>query len=325
MEEKVSKVQQWFKDNISTMAIAVICLVYIFYGIVTITESGKTIIQIVADGVVSFIMGFLIKSLFNAQGISNGEKSMKFIKTKELYVDVLEKISPFQQYLNSYCDLINEEMIKKNQVAILRMVGIEYDDFKNKRYNLKALSKKERRAIKKAMNIKVHYINDAILLSDYQLSLDVGKDLAVNKNKYLRESNSKTFIIMIASALLFGYFSIDPNKGFDYRGMIWSLIQVATYLGIGSMQFFNGYNFIVDTYRTAVIRKTNYLENFNNMYKADPSQFQPVKPKLKPEPSQEPTIENQSPVENKTIVSEITDLKEEKKELNKDIKPREEH
>ena len=78
---------------------------------------------------------------------------------------------------------------------------------------------------------------------------------------------------MLASAFLFGYFSIDPTKGFNYAGMIWSTVQVAYYLAIGSIQYFNGYNFMVDTYRTVLIRKTNILERFKNMFYEYPEQF----------------------------------------------------
>lgn len=277
MEEKGSKIQKWFKDNISTLAIAVLCLVYIFYGIVTITETGKTIGKIVADGIISFFMGFLIKSLFNAQGISNGERSEKFLQTKDFYCNILDEIAPIQHYLSKFCDILNNEMLEKNQRMILRSASLDYDKFINNEINYKTLNKKQKRAYNKAMKVKIHYINDAILLSDYQLSLDAGKDLSTNKKKYLAASNSKTLIVMAASAILFGYFSIDTNKGFNWTGMLWSAMQVAYYLGIGAMQFFNGYNYIADTYRTAIIRKTNYLERFRNMYKEDPEQFKPKK------------------------------------------------
>ena len=73
-EELTGKVQQWFKENVSIIAIVIISVVYVLYGLIHITETGKTIGEIVADGAVSFLMGFLIKMLLNSQGISNGVK-----------------------------------------------------------------------------------------------------------------------------------------------------------------------------------------------------------------------------------------------------------
>ena len=133
MNERMLKVQRWFKDNISLIAIAIISIIYVFYGLVTITETGKTPFQIVVDGAISFIMGFIIKSLFNNQGLTNGEKSPLFINTKNFYVGLLDKIAPFQHYLPKFCEMENDEMYRKAQIAILRSYSIDYDDYKNKK------------------------------------------------------------------------------------------------------------------------------------------------------------------------------------------------
>ena len=98
-EEFTVKIQKFFKENISVISLVLVCLVYIFYGIITIKQTGKTIGQIVADGGVSFLVGYVIKVLLNNQGISNGEKSDNFINCKLFYVKLLDEIAPIQHYL----------------------------------------------------------------------------------------------------------------------------------------------------------------------------------------------------------------------------------
>ncbi len=117
----------------------------------------------------------------------------------------------------------------------------------------------------------MHYINDVMLLSDCQLTIDVGKNLSTNKNNYLKKSNMSTMIMMAASAILFGYFT--PTAEVDWTGAIWSLIQVAWFLGVGVTQYFKGYNFMTDKYRSIIITKANFLIEFKNMYEEDPNRF----------------------------------------------------
>lgn len=268
-----TKIQTWLKENISLLAIIIISVVYVLYGLITITETGKTLGQIIADGSVSFLMGYLIKTLLNNQGLVNGEKSEAFLKTKAFYLSLLDEINPYQHFLSGYCEYENELMLRKAQTSILKSHVLKYEDFINNTFDYGKLTKSQKKAIKKARHLKLNYLNEAILLSDYHLSLDVGKDIKINKKTYQKHSNTITLIIMIASGILFGWFSVDKESGFSVAGAIWSLIQIAYYLGIGAVQYFQGYTFMTDTYKTALIRKSNYLEKFRNMYKENPNRF----------------------------------------------------
>lgn len=290
-EELTGKVQQWFKENVSIIAIVIISVVYVLYGLIHITETGKTIGEIVADGAVSFLMGFLIKMLLNNQGISNGEKSHIFINTKNFYTGLLDEISSYQHYLGAFCDWQNEETLKKAQTMILKSELLKYDDFIEGKIIYKNLSKSQKKAFKKAKKIKINLISEANLLSDCQNFIETGNEVNVNKNSYVRKNNSKTILIMIFTALLFGYFSVD-NSEFNVHGMIWSLIQIAYYLGFGAVQYFQGYTFMTDTYKTALVRKSNYIEKFKNMYKENPNRFKNLEE------------------ENKEKKVEVVDLKE---------------
>lgn len=272
-EEFSIKMQKFFKENISIIALFLVCAIYIFYGIITIEKTGKTIPQIIADGTISFLIGYVIKALLNNQGIANGEKSENFINARNFYLKLLDETSNIQHYLQNYCDLENEKTLKRVQTAILRKHNLKYDLFINNEYDLSKLDKKQIKAIYKAREVNIHLINDAILLSDSQLNLDTGKDLSVSKKSYIKSSNLKTAIIMILFALIIGYYGVDPTKGFNWSGALWSAIQIAIYLSLGAMQYFSGYTFMADTYRTALVRKSNHLERFKNMYNENPNRF----------------------------------------------------
>lgn len=272
-EEFTLRFQRWFKDNLSILAIIIISVVYVLYGLITITETGKSAWEIIADGSISFLMGFLMKTLLNNQGLVNGEKSETFNNTKNFYLGLLDEINPIQHYLGNFCDYENEQMLIKAQKAILRARLIKYEDFLNDNFDYSKLSKEQKKAIKRARNIKLHFLSEAILISDSELSIDFGKELNANKKSYKSKSNRNTIIIMLASAFLFGWFSVDKNSGFSVAGAIWSLIQIAYYLGVGVVQYYQGYTFMTDTYKTALVRKCNFLEKFRNMFKDNPNRF----------------------------------------------------
>lgn len=267
------KVQKWFRDNVSVFAIIIISVVYVLYGLITITETGKSAWEIIADGSISFLMGFLMKTLLNNQGLSNGERSEIFLRTKSFYSNLVDSLSANLHQLGNFCDAENEQMLIKAQKAILRTKLLKYEDFVENKFNYSKLNKEQKKAIYKASHIRLHYLSESILLSDCEFAIDVGKELSANKKTYKSKSNRNTIIIMLASALLFGWFSVDKNSGFNVAGAIWSLIQIAYYLGVGIIQYFQGYTFMTDTYKTALVRKCNYLEKFRNLLRENPDRF----------------------------------------------------
>lgn len=272
-EQLTGRITQWFRENISTIAIVLMSIVYVFYGVITITDKDKTLYEIFADGAISFAYGFSIKCLLNNQGVANGEKAQTFINVKNFYCGLLEEISPIQHYLGNFCDYQNAITLKKAQTSILRSELLKYDDFINNRIDITTLDKRQKKAYYQARNIKINFISEGILLSDQKSFIDTGQDIKANKRDYLKKSNTTALIIMIATAIIFGYFGFDHNKGFDWGGAIWCLVQVAYYLGFGVIQYFSGYTFITDTYKTTLVRKSNYIEKFKNMYNENPNRF----------------------------------------------------
>ena len=272
-EPLTAKIQQWFRDNISLIAIIILSLVYIFFGVIKIEEQDTTIWEIFASCGISFAYGFLIKTLLNNQGLSNGEKNEDFIKTKQFYLSLLDDISDYDHYLERYCDSVNEENIKKAQTSILKSHLLKYEDFINNKINVEKLDKGQKKAYYRARNLNFNVISEAILLSDQELFIEKGEDLTPTRKKYMKTSTKNTLIIMLCTAFLFGYYGIDSNEGFDWIGAIWSLIQVAYYLGFGTVQYFQGYTFMTDTYRNILIRKSNHIEKFKNLYRENPNRF----------------------------------------------------
>lgn len=321
-EEFSVKIQKWFKENISIIAIILVSIVYIFYGVITIDKTGKSIGQIISDGAVSFLVGYAVKCLLNTQGLVNGERSESFVSSKKFYLRLLDETSNIQHYLPRYCDMENEKTLKRVQVAILRTHNIKYEDFINNNLDYQKLDKKQLKAVYKARSVTINLLNDAILLSDSQVSLDTGKDLRVNKINYLKSSNVRAFIIGLLFGALFGYYGI-VNQGLDWANAIWCAIQIAIYLAFGAIQYFSAYTFMADTYKTALVRKANHLERFKNMHNENPDIFKTEeeleKAKLKEEENYKKELLENRIHDLEELIEELT-----KKDLEEDEENKEE-
>ena len=90
----VEKTKDFLKLNLFFVVVAIASLVYIVRGFVEIVETGKTIGEIIADGLVSALFGFFISKLLSLQGMAKGEIDPQVVKTNALHAETVEKISP---------------------------------------------------------------------------------------------------------------------------------------------------------------------------------------------------------------------------------------
>ena len=66
------KLRDFFRNYAGYLAVSLVCIAYIATAFVTIEQSGKNVGQIIADGVMSFLMGILINRIFDTQGLMTG-------------------------------------------------------------------------------------------------------------------------------------------------------------------------------------------------------------------------------------------------------------
>ena len=67
--EDENKIKTFIKNNFLYFVIALASLAYIAYGFLSIEESGKSIVEIIGQGGVVFLVAYLICRLFSMQGL----------------------------------------------------------------------------------------------------------------------------------------------------------------------------------------------------------------------------------------------------------------
>lgn len=260
---KTEKVVSFARRNAVNLIIVVVCLAFILKGLTEIEETGKTIAEIIGDGILAFIVSLTIKTLEGQNGIDAGKRTDKFLGSKKYYADTLEKQSPIQEHLDAFCDYENDEQIKRIQRTILRRANLGHFDL-SKPYNPKDYTKQERRAIKKALKVKIYMLTPTILLSEMENANDETRELKQGIKAYQAGRGLRNFIIGAMCAFVFAYYGLKMTQG--YAGIIWASVQVSIYLILGLVEYINSYNFIIEEFRNKIIRKANYIEKFMNMY-----------------------------------------------------------
>lgn len=272
--------KKYIKQYIGYIVIVLACLIYIARGIITVEETGKTVMQILGDGFLALFFGVFINYVFELQGMMDGERNDKVIATNQKHADIVDEISPDIDKLDDWCDKKNKEALKLARVRILSASGLKYDDcfdeegvakpLSSLKLDLNCSSKEERRQVKdkikcfrKACKVKL------TLLTTNSLTSEGGRDynpyyLGQTKRQYKRKTTTMDLISKLGIACIFGYYGAKFVTAFSWAFLIWTGIQVVLFLIMGVVKLYTSYMFVVDDYRARVIKKIDNLTKFKD-------------------------------------------------------------
>ena len=272
------KIKDFFRQNIGYFVVGFISIVYIATAFITIDETGKSVSQIIADGVVAFLLGVFINRVFDLQGMMSGEREEKVVATKKLHGEMVMKISPSIEKLDDWCEEENRKNYKVQRTKILARVGLKYDDcfddngvakpykVDQSRLNDKYLRKQELKRLayyNKAVNLKL------TALSAGELTSEGGKQqdpyyFGRTKAQYEANQSIMDIISKIGIAVIIGYYGVGLIEEFSYATLIWNTLQVGLFLVMGVIKMYQAYTFITDEFRGRIIKKIDNLQKFEN-------------------------------------------------------------
>ena len=108
--------------------VCITCILYILTTVFVLNPSGKTLGQIIGEGILAFCMGVSINHLLSVQGILNAKKSEVVDGTMKLYAKTVEKISAIINQLGEWCHKKNNITYKRQRIKILARAGLKYCD-----------------------------------------------------------------------------------------------------------------------------------------------------------------------------------------------------
>lgn len=275
--------KKYLKQYMGYIVIVLACLIYIARGIITVEETGKTILQILADGSLALFFGIFINVVFELQGMMEGDRNEKVIATNQKHADIVDEISPNIDKLDDWCDMKNKEALKHARIRMLSVHGLKYEDcfdeegvaktpsfIKEKSHDLskeeKQLLKAKIRCYKKSCKIKL------TLLTTNSLTSEGGREydpyyLGQTKKQYKQKTATMDIFSKLGISVIFGIYGAKLVTSFSWAFLIWTGIQVVLFLIMGVVKLYTSYMFVVDDHRSRTIKKIDNLTKFSDYIK----------------------------------------------------------
>lgn len=278
-DDKMLKLRTFMLNNLGFILVTLTVLIYLFYGLVKLDETGKTAGQIVIDSAVAWVVGFTIGRMLEYQGFLLGENNDSVRRTRELHGKTTMDISPYIEYLDFWCQEQNELALKVGRSQILSDAGLKYDYFFRKdgtiidehlfipQSDVDVIEKRnvaKRKAIDKAINCKITPLSTNSLTTSYASKTYDPYNFGITKAEYTMRSAISSAVQKVVLGVAFGYFGIKLIQDFAWGYLIYTGIQVGIFLLMGAIVLIKAYFFVVEAQREATIKKINNLEKFKN-------------------------------------------------------------
>ena len=277
MEEKniAEKIKDAFRSNFGYIAVVIVSAAYIATSFLTITESGKSIPRIIADGLLAFIVGVLLNRMFEIQGIINGDADVRVQRSVDRHAEMVEEVAPHLDELDEWCEMKNSEALARARRTYLSHHGMRYKDYftedgipihyipcECKTHKEKREEKSRKRHFERAKDIKLTRLSAGILISDTGDPNDP-YFLGRSKKEYGEQSARSDVASKTILAALFGYFGVSLLQDFSVAGLIWTILQLAVFLLMGAIKMEQSFMYVTDEYRSRITKKTDILQMFN--------------------------------------------------------------
>lgn len=271
------RTKEWLFYNMGFLGAAVAAIAYGAWGLITIEETGKTVLQILGDVGVSLAVGFLIVTLLKLQGLIKGRSNADFIQVMADFIKALTNAVPQFKWLFRFVSKKNKEAYIIVRTTLLSKRGLKYEDYfdKDDRFygkfevidkddtkDLKRLKKAKNVAINKCLNLNITTLSPNDITADNGKPLDP-LSMGETQEEWLTRTSTIGFMVTALMALLFGYFAPVYNDGWDYGLLIWKALQLVSFSISGLVQMYFAWLFITGVYKNRFIKKTNHLDELH--------------------------------------------------------------
>ena len=259
----LTKSREYIRDNLISISLVLLCIVWMIMGLVTLRLTGKTAEEVVADSFMCIIFGLSINKMCSLMGIKKGKQTDKYISTNELHGSKVTEASKNINRLVKWCDKENYLNKKEEQTKRLAPLGISYEDFINEKIDYSRWEKpnKIKKKVLKIKHIKLHQISVDVLttiINDRTDKFDYGR----SEKKFMKSDSVIDFFSKLILYGVLGLMAVDLIQDFSYGNLILKLVQLVILISCGAMKYANSYTFIVDEFRAGTIKKINDLDRF---------------------------------------------------------------
>lgn len=282
-EEQNKKIYDFIKGNIINAVIILTAFAYIFYGLVTIAQTGLTVWEVLAKAGIGIVVGFIIKECMGENGFNYGYGSQIWKENRDLYSKVSNSASEYIERVDNFyaCEEIEKKKRYRRQNLTAAQMKYEWFFDKDGNYtnpdilplnkankmkktgqsipdNTIVLSYYQRKILKKCLNVKIYNLN---LFSEYGLEVENDTKKEKTDKMQRRIMFSKNGLFAIVSAVVGAYF-VPLLNGWNWALFIQSCVQVAIWISCGAMQLYTNFNYVCVEKVAKLKRKSELIVKF---------------------------------------------------------------
>lgn len=258
---------EFFKNHIIDLAIFVAICAYMFKALAEVEILQKDIWKVVLETGLFTAVGLIIKFLMMKRGIMMGLRDPNYIETMKAFGSQLMGISNKIEYLGEFCERVNEENMRQARKDLLLNYGFTWEQYQGKA-PVEEWEKADFEKCKKRMKkLKVYKIKKQVLTSEsgekmFRQQYSLGKNI----HSFETVATSQSIVWVVVFGLFSTYVGFTFIDGITLGTVISAVVQGAVMLLLGVWSLWNGYVFITQDFRNRIIMKTNYLNEFDNLY-----------------------------------------------------------
>lgn len=253
----------FFQKNLFIIVILLVGVAYILTGASNIIKTEETIGAIITSSLIGLVLGSLISSLFGQQAIRDGYNDIDLINAQNSQAKEIESIDKEIDKLDIYCDKENELTMIRKRTRILKRVGIKYEQFEQEDYGKIVLTRRRKRAIRKANNIGFGYLTSDWLLADMDEE-DERNTKRISIKAYETKQTVSNLFSKTLTGIIGGLYVLEPFAKFNWSIVIWRLFFFALWVIFGYVRYWVDFGFMTKDYRKSIVNKTNYIIKFKN-------------------------------------------------------------
>lgn len=258
-----------FKSNWDNYLLIFGIAAYILFGLLSIDTTQKTPLEILGDGVVAFIVVYILKSWLSKKGIRAGFTSDLFLLKINTYGKKKEEISPYIDEVSPFCEWDNNRRLEIEQRQFLVKYGISLERYKKGEYGNRADIEEINKGFSK-INVYKYTVTD--ITNAYDNSTNEKEIMSKSVSKYEKKQLAGDFVFGLANMFVFGYFTWVYN-GFSWGAIITSSTIVGTGLFMGVIKYFSSYSFIAQDLRGKIENVISKIDEFIAARKKYPKLF----------------------------------------------------
>ena len=264
-----------FRDYIGYVLSLLVVVGYILTAIFVLSDTGKTVTQIIVDSFIIFILGVLLSNTLGHQGLNDGDQNESVIDAKLKHSDMLNDTQPFWYDSPQFCEFKNKTALKHERERILNFATLRYNDYfdddgrfigklVDKTGNMDKFVERQNKAIHEAIALEVTQITPSDLITENAKPNDPlarGR----SKQKYMVESNIKDVFGKIATGIFGGVYTAQ-FIGADLGEIAYRIVIAIILLAFGVVRYYANYRFVIGENKERTVMATHWLKEFKTMH-----------------------------------------------------------